>query len=33
MRIVRVIDTHVHADHKSGGGALAPQRSDVTMTR
>src|SRR5689334_10671660 len=23
MRIVRVIDTHVHADHKSGGRALA----------
>lgn len=23
MRVVRVIDTHVHADHKSGGRALA----------
>src|SRR5689334_3935527 len=23
MRIVHVIDSHVHADHRSGGGALA----------
>ena len=30
MRITHVIDTHVHADHRSGGRELARQRAART---